>query len=306
MTAFGNILVCLDLTEMDEALIKYAGFLASIFKPAEITFIHVMESNEIPEEIADAFPDLGKPLSEIVDEEIKEKVEENLGQVNDVKVNVVLDNGLPTEQIIQYARKRRIDLAIIGKKIGYVGEGGVARRIVGLIPSSVLLVSETSPHQISKVLVRMDFSKTSLIALKTAKDISGVSGAGLECHHVYKLPLGYSPKNTPGEVKKLKSRLGQYVDNEFRAFMKKNKLDLDIPCSFSMDIQGDEAHMVYSHAIKTGADLIVSGSRIKSQLANVMLDSTSEKLAGANKSIPVLVVKDMKESIGFLKSLFDY
>ncbi len=306
MKVFRNILVCLDLTEMDEAIIRYVGFLASIFRPSGLTFIHVMESNEIPEEIADAFPDLGKPLSDIVNEEIREKVNETLDEIDGVKVSIVLEYGLPTEEIIQYARNNRIDLAVLGKKIGYVGEGSVARRIVGLMPSSVLLVSETSPHQISKILVRMDFSKTSVIAMKTAKDISETAGAELECHHVYKLPLAYTPKNTPGEAKKLKVKLGQYVENEYKAFIKKNKLDYKYPCTFSMDIQGDEAHMVYSHAIKTGADLIVSGSRIKSQLANVMLDRTSEKLAGANKSIPVLVVKDMKQSIGFLKSLFEY
>jgi len=306
MSAFKHIMICLDLTEMDETLIKYSNFLVETFEPESVTFIHVMETIEVPDEIADAFPDMDKPLNELVQDEIQEQVDTHFEHHQKVKTNVILDYGLTTEQIVQQARKRRIDLAILGKKIGYVGEGGVAKRIVGLMPASVLMVSETTPHTIDRILIRMDFSKMSAIAMKTAKSIASHTDATLECHHVYKLPLGYVPQKSPAEVQKLKKKLGDFVQKEYRAFLKKQKLQDDVPCTYSMDIQGDESQMLYSHAIKTGADLILIGSKIKSQLANVMLDSTSEKLANANKSIPIMVIKDQKQSIGFLKALFDY
>jgi len=35
------------------------------------------------------------------------------------------------------------------------------------------------------------------------------------------------------------------------------------------------------------------------------MDSTSEKLAGVEKNIPVMIVKDINHSIGFLKALFE-
>lgn len=306
MTAFKNIMICLDLTDIDETLINYTNFLVDTFKPTSVTFIHVMETIEIPDEIADEFPDMDRPLNELVEEEIKEKVEEHFAHPDKVKTDVVLDFGLTTEQVVQQARKRKIDLAVLGKKIGYVGDGGVAKRIVGLMPASVLMVSETTPHNINRILVRMDFSKISAIALKTARTIASHTEAKLECHHVYKLPLGYVPQKSPSEVKKLHRKLSDYVQKEYRAFLKKHKLDDSVPCSYSMDLQGDESQMLYSHAIKLQADLILAGSKIKSQLANVILDTTSEKLADASQSVPVMIIKDQKESIGFLKALFDY
>ncbi len=306
MAAFNHIMICLDLTEMDETLIKYTNFLVDTLAPSSVTFIHVMETIEIPDELADAFPEMDRPLNELVEEEIKEKVDTHFEHQDKVKTDVLLDYGLTTEQIVQQARRLKIDLALLGKKIGYEGEGGVARRIVGLIPASVLMVSETTPHQINSILIRMDFSRMSAIAMKTAKALASFTGASLECHHVYKLPLGYIPQKGPAEVKKLRKQINGYVQKEYRAFLKKHKIEDDIPCSFSMDMQGDEAQMLYGHAVKSQADLILVGSKIKSQLANVILDSTSEKLADAKKNVPIMVIKDRKQSIGFLKALFDY
>ncbi len=306
MSAFKHIMICLDLTEMDETLIKYTNFLTETFNPLSVTFIHVMETIEVPDEIADAFPDMDRPLNELLEEEIREKVDVHFAHQEDVNTNVILDYGLTTEQIVKQARKLKTDLAVLGKKIGYVGEGGVAKRVVGLMPASVLMVSETTPHSINSILVRMDFSKMSAITLRTAKAIASHTDASLECHHVYKLPLGYMPQKSPGEVKRLQKKLSEYVNKEYDAFLKKYKIEDDVPCSYSMDLQGDEAQMLYSRAIKSETDLILTGSKIKSQLANVMLDSTSENLANANKSVPIMVVKDQKQSIGFLEALFDY
>lgn len=307
MQIFKHILVSLDLTDMDDTLIKYSNFLAKTFRPDSITFIHIMETVDIPDELAEAFPEMDKPIAEIVREEIQDKVDELFESSAELKrgVNVMVSHGSTTEGIVEFARKNKTDLALLGKKIGYEGEGGVARKIVGLIPSSVLLVSEISPQDISKILVRMDFSDISATAVKTARGIAEIAGAEVNCHHVYKLPLTYSPQQSPAEVQKLKRQLSDYVQSAYKTFLKKQKLDQKVPCTFSMDLHGEEAQILYNQAIKTGADLILVGSKIKSQLANVMLDSTSEKLAGANKSIPVLVVKDRKQSIGFLKALFD-
>jgi CRISPR/Cas system endoribonuclease Cas6 (RAMP superfamily) len=75
MFQFENILVCLDLSEMDDSLIRYSNFLVEKFKPKTFTFLHVMKSYEIPPEMISAFPHLDQPLSEIVEEEIQEKTD---------------------------------------------------------------------------------------------------------------------------------------------------------------------------------------------------------------------------------------
>ena len=88
--------------------------------------------------------------------------------------------------------------------------------------------------------------------------------------------------------------------------MKKLKLDPKaIPCTFLYDRNYQEAQLLYHHGLKNHADLIMIGSKIKSELANVILDRTSEELAEVEKNIPVLIVKDRKQTLGFLEALFD-
>ncbi len=305
MFKFDNILICLDLTEMDESLINYANFVTETFKPKKITFIHVMDIYEIPEELSEAMDVSNKQLDKIIYEEIEEKVESTFKYKEKVNTEVVLESGITTEKIVQYATKNKTDLAIMGKKIGYMGKGSVARKVIGLFPSSVLLISETSTHSIEKIMVRTNFANPSFIAYKMAEEIKKYTKASTEFHHVYKLPYNYFPHQDIKAEKKLEKKLEPYINKKYNAFLKKFELDSNIPINFSIDLKGDEAQVMYNYAIKHRFDMVITGTRLKSKLANVIMDSTSEKLAGVEKNIPILIVKDAKKTVGFLKALFD-
>lgn len=302
---FENILICLDLTEMDESLIRYANFIAKQFNPKVITFIHVMDAYEIPEELADSIEGNHRPLDEMIGEEIAEKIKSNYEKNLNPEPRIVLETGLTTEKIINFARNNAVDLAIMGKKIGFEGRGGVVKNIIGLIPSSVLLISETTQHKFEKILIRTNFARPSVVAYNMGKQISEFTGAKLEFHNVYKLPFHYFPEQTPQAVLKVRKQLQPYMKKEYGKFLQKNKLPDDVPFSYSVDVKGNEAQSLYNYAIRNSIDLVITGTRLKSQLANVIMDSTSEKLAGVEKNIPVMIVKDINHSIGFLKALFE-
>ncbi|MFW5663708.1 MAG: universal stress protein [bacterium] len=305
MFKFDNLLFCLDLTEMDESLIGYANFMVETFNPSSVTFIHVMDTYEIPEEITGTITDSDRPLKELLKEEVEEKVQEHYKHTDKLKPNVVMEEGLTVEKIVKYARNHKTDLAVMGKKIGYVGEGGVVKKIIGLIPSAVLLISETSHYQFSRIMVRTNFGSPSVIALQMARYLQDITGAGVEFHHVYKLPYNYFPEQTAQAAQKLKKQLEPYMSKQYNKFVKKYKLPADIPFDYTVDVKGDEAQSLYNYAVRNQVDLVITGTRLKSQLANIIMDSTSEKLAGVEKNVPVLIVKDVKEFVGFFKALFE-
>ena len=305
MFKFDKILVCLDLTDMDESLINYSNYIVEILKPKSLTFIHVMDTYEIPEELSDSFSGSHRPLNEIILEEIQEKVDAIYRHADSLKPSITLESGITTEKIVQFARKNKTDLALMGKKIGFAGEGGVVKHIIGLIPSSVLLISETTPHNISRIMVRTNFAKPSYAAYHMATLISEKTAANVEFHHVYKIPYNYFPEQSTQALQKLKKQLDPYMEKQYSKFIRKFNLPKGIPFEYSVDLKGDEAQSLYNYAIKNRIDLLLTGTRLKSQLANVIMDSTSEKLASVEKNIPVLIVKDTKESVGFLKALFD-
>ena len=302
---FKNILVCLDLSEMDHFLVNYTNYIIGTFKPEKLVFIHVMDRYDLPDEITRTIDDSGGELEDMVREELDELIREGVTTKSDTEISLELEIGLPAEKLLHYAGKNKFDLIVLGKKTGYSGKGSMARRIVGLVPASVLVVNETSRQDIRKMLVRMEFSRTSASTLKVAQGVAGFAGADIECHHVYKLPLHYFPRQTPENLKKLKAQVAEVVEREYAKFISKMRVKEPPPVSYSLEAQADESQLLYNYAIKHGFDLIITGSQIKSPLAGLILDRTSEKLVSGDKSIPVLVVKDKKHSVGILKAIFD-
>lgn len=305
MYQLNHILISLDLSDMDDSLIRYTNFLVDKIKPKSATFLHVMRPYEVPKEIIEAFPHLDEPVTEIIREDLEEKIGELFQPNYEIKTSIKVLEGYPTETIVKYTQKNDITLTIMGKKMGYEGRGSIVRKVMGIIPSSVLLVSETANRKVENVLVRMDFSKMSEMALKMAFRIKEITGAEVSCHHVHKLPLNYFPQSKPEDDKRLQQHVEKHSNKEFQKFMKRFKYDAnEVPFSFSLDVENEEAQILYNRALAVGADMILIGSKIKSELADIIVDSTSEKLASSDKNIPVFIVKDRKQTMGFLKALF--
>ncbi len=301
-----HVLVSLDLTEMDNFLIRYSNYIVEKFKPKSITFMHVLKSYEIPEELTKSLPVAEKPLTDIIKEEITETVDAHFNHDDALDTRVVVREGHTVETIVQYSKKNNIDLTLMGKKLGYQGRGSTIQKVISLSPSSVLLVSETTPHDIKHMLVRLDFSKFSEMAVKMALRLQELTKAKLSFFYVSKLPLHYFPQHTRKNEKEILNHLDRINRKEYRKFMKRMKLNPDdYEFTSALDKNYDEAHVIYNHSLGMGADLIVTGSGMKSGLSDIIPDSTSEKLAGSDKNIPVLVVKDRKKSLGFLNKLFD-
>lgn len=305
MYQLDHILVCLDLSDMDDSLIRYSNFLVEKIKPKSITFLHVMKSYDIPREILEAFPHLNKPLTGVVEDDLHEKIDALFVRDKELKINIKVTEGNTADTIVRYTREQNISFTLMGKKIGYEGQGGIVRKVISILPSSLLLVSETTHPRIEQLLVRMDFSKMSELAVRMALKLREYTGTKIECHHVYKLPLEYFPQGSPEKDQKLLDHVDRYSEKEYKKFLKRFHIgEEEITFTNSLDPESDEAHMLYKRALAIGADIILIGSKIKSELADIIIDSTSEKLAATEKNIPVLIIKDRKQSIGFLKALF--
>jgi nucleotide-binding universal stress UspA family protein len=295
----------MDLTEMDDFLIRYANFLVKNVSPKKIYFLHLLHANDLPEEILDELPEMDRSLTDIIRDELNEKIQNEFKQGNDIKIQVDVIEGIRSDILLEYTRDNKINLTIFGKKVGYVGAGSLARRVMPLTPSSVLLVNTSSEPKLDNILVRMDFSKMSEIAMSTAVMLSNQTGARVSSLNAFKIPISHFPQYSAEDEKRLKDKMSKHGKKEYDKFMKKLKLDPEkIPCKHVYDKNYNEAHLLYHHGLINHVDLIMIGSKVKSELANVILDRTSEDLADAEKNINVLIVKDRKQTLGFLEAIF--
>ena len=258
MYQLDHILVPLDLSEMDDFLIRYCNYIIKSFKPKSITFMHVMQSYDIPKNVLEAYPDLDEPISKVLQDELEEKVTELFEKNDNVKIIIKVEEGITTETLVEYAKDHNITLTLMGKKIGYKGRGSTVRRVLNLIPSSVMLVSETTPYQINHIMVRMDFSRISGMALKMGLRISDLTGAKVTCHNVHKLPLHYLSQPSRSDRAKVEQQVEKYALKEYNKFAKKQKINpQEIPCTVSLDTEKEEAHILYSQALKIGSEMIL-------------------------------------------------
>ncbi len=306
MEKLDNILVCMDLTEMDDFLINYANYLVERIKARKIYFLHLLQSYDLPREVLSEFPDMKKPITKIIQEELEEKISTSFRHQENIETEAVVLEGVKSDRLLQFTRDQKINLTLFGKKVGYMGRGSLARRTMPLTPSSILLLSETVIPKIEKILVRTDFSKMSEIAMKTAVGLSQLTGATIFAINAYKIPISHFPQYSLEDEQRLQRRMSKHGEKEYAKFMKKLKLDpQEIPCTYLYDKHYDEAQLLYHHGLVNHADLIMIGSKVKSDLANVILDQTAEDLAEVEKNIPVMIVKDRKQTLGFLEALFD-
>ncbi len=71
---FKSVLVALDLTEMDDALIRYAQRLSQVLPLERLFFVHVSQDLELPAELLQEYPGLLEPRDESIQGDIQQKV----------------------------------------------------------------------------------------------------------------------------------------------------------------------------------------------------------------------------------------
>lgn len=284
-------------------MIRYASFLTDLLSVEKTYFVHVFESSEIPGDISKMFPEIDKPIDQVIEEELAEQVNAEFSCSSCVKeVIVQKENSIPV--LIEWAQLEDIDLLIVGKKPAIKGSGIFARKLAKLSYSSVLLLPETAQPSVNKILIAVDFSAFSRIAYRQAKYIAELRQAELICRHVYKLPTKYFPFATTKDPK-LKESTEKYIKKELDRFLDKLKLkDEKTQCGPLLDEKGDIARTILEYAIDNTVDLIVLGPKGSSHGEYFLMGSVCEKLMNYNTNIKMLIAKDKMEHESLLSEIF--
>lgn len=301
---FQNILIPLDLTSMDRLLIKYASFLANKFNPDQISFVHVIESHNLPKEVENLFQDLDEPVDQIIQKELDQEISNDFEKPDGTEISLQVLEGNPTDILLREADREKTDLVIMGKKTGFRGKGILTGKIVRLIHCSALILPESSKSHIQKIQVPVDFSKHSQLALRLAMKMRDFLEAELLAQHIYRLPKHYYPYITP--TQNMDKPMEKHARREYDKFLKKvARPKPDIRCVFMKDEGSDISQRIYDLAIEEGSDLIVVGSKGLTDTASYLIGSTAEKLTAYDKTVPLLIYKDKGENYGLLDVLFN-
>lgn len=189
--------------------------------------------------------------------------------------------------ILRAAREHHADLLVLGAAGDHqadVGIGSVARSCVRKSMTDVLVVRDSRPSTPGSpfrcVVAAVDFSETSLRALRRAAQYASRDAAELHVLHVFSAPWHGVHYRSP-------SPLAQpHQQKQYRESLQRRLQDFAAPVLGShpglrsslavFDHSGHRSGIV-EYACSVSADLIVLGTRGRTNLRDVLLGSTAEK-----------------------------
>jgi nucleotide-binding universal stress UspA family protein len=299
-----RILISLDLTDMDFVLLRYASFLARTLRPAKVIFMHAVEIDPHQHSLRDVLPDWDMPLEDIIQEEIQQRVEEYFEAPKSVGTDIHILAGDATLDILKWASNEKVDLIVMGKKTRFRGSGIYGGKIVRLSHTGVMFVPENARTDIKKILVPIDFSPYSAMALRHALNLADHMNATVSCQHVYQLPVSYFP--VIRDQAKVRTEAEKEADREYRRFLKPLSLtSAQVPCHYSIEDGQGIPHHIHTHAIRLQPDLIVVGSKGRTDAAALLLGSVAERLIQDDQQIPVVVLKNKERTKNLLDLLLN-
>lgn len=301
MKAMKHWFVCLDLSKIDDIIIGYLEFLSEIYTPATISFLHVIESDELKEDLSELFPEVDRDTA--VEETIRNDFNERIGssfEGTDIETRMIIKQGRPVDEIIQLLSAMDPDLLVMGNKSGYTGEGIMPKRILKYVPSSILFIPETCRYSLDRMLVLTDFSEASARGITLAESLSESGAGDIVAQHIYRYPSHFFPyMPTEGDQEKLQ----RWAANKESAFREDMGVRKDLPITLTLHREGTLAESVYDEVVRSKADMIITVSKSDKKISSLLRRNFNDRIVNYSFGVPLLIYKNKKKHRKYLDSL---
>lgn len=305
MYSIKRVLVALDTSEMDDALIKHLIRLSNIIDLEKAYFVHVEKHLELPESISLDPSEFGLPVDETIQQKIESSIVRNGKEKLKVPYKIEVIEGSRSSQILHWAAIKKADLICVGRKSGLKGEGTLSHKIARLAPCSVVYVPEILPEHFKNFVVPVNFTETSKMALEYAVELCSNSNEGdITCLNVFEVPAGYHYSGKSFEefadimLENARKKYKQWIANV-------DLKGIEVHEEYVLDKHDDTAQAIYNFTVKQQTSNIVIGSKGRTMAAALILGSVAEKLVLLNKHIPLFVAKEKNHNMDFFDALME-
>lgn len=290
-TIFKNIIIGLDLTKMDDALLHYISFLVRAFDTQKVCFVHNIKTMDLPEDWEDILSDDFSSLEKLIEENIEEQVNKHFEDDFEYTIRIT-KSDYTAHAIATLANELWADTIIVGKKLEYRGTGIQANKLVSIAKCNVLFVPETAMSKIENILVPIDFSKHSRFSIGYARTVAKMLGASFALLNVFRLPQRYFPYIEEDEA--AFEKMLQHAKKSYQQFLAKFKKPINdaMHCYFEPAKNKSITQIIVRQVKKYHSDLVIIGVKGRNKMPILVVGSVTTRLVSSELSVPLLVIKN--------------
>lgn len=283
--------VFLNDTPPDEAVLAFAAHMAE-GPGREIVCVHVRSTAP------------GTPKGDPSREDVEKRVKAALPKALHERLTCEVHTGGGLDDVLRTARDKDLDLIIVGRRLpsSQMGIGAKFTRIARKSPCSVFVVPEHCRPHFGRVLVAVDDSEHSRLALLAAVLMAKQSGEAhpqLIVQTVRHVDPRFDLAGVSFEESAAKQR--EYGQRDLDRYL--DSIDTsNMGVETVVTLAEDPAESIAELATVRKMDVVVIGSRGATRSAAMLLGSTSERVLMAC-AMPVLIVKEKGETLNLLEAL---
>jgi nucleotide-binding universal stress UspA family protein len=296
MDIFKRALVALDLSPMDESILRYFNFLSAFLETEKIYFIHIIPDFKAPKNVETEFQKLfspERPIDEVLKEKLKLDIDKYFGDRRNLEISIDVREGQPYDKLIHWTEVKDVDLLAIGHKQVSEGSGITAKKVARKSNRHVLFIPGNASPALRNILVPIDLSDNSLNALNVALQLKKQFGETVRVTSLYVVDMPpddyymHSIKNTG-----YRHLLMESARIAYHNFIKQHEIDPSaIEPVFVENNYLNTAQHIQEYAENEAFDFVVLGAQGHTALENFIYGSVTEKLLERCKSKPVLIVR---------------
>ncbi|MDX5423075.1 MAG: universal stress protein [Hymenobacteraceae bacterium] len=284
MIAIDAMMVCLDLSDIDEKLVAYTRTICERLPVNKVYFVHNIKTSELSDDFREMFGDID--LSKEIEGNIADIVADQFANATDYEILVSEEPN--TEVILADLVKRyNVKLTLLGKRMSEKSTSAQGTKLLRILPCSVLILPETASFNITSVLTTVDFSDASVHALRLSKSLADQLGLLLKIMHVYRLPSQYFPLIS--EEKAIR-KAEELVKGKFADLQKRHPEIEGVPYTLVRAAGKTVAERIYLQLQKEKHDLLVLGLKGSNPLPSLSLGSVPTEIYNMDINIPIWLV----------------
>jgi len=275
----------------DKEALQFAGLIARLVQPEYIHCISVRGLENTP---SSTVPEL---------EAVRAKAMEVLSPDLTGRIQLQVCEATGLGEILRTAQDLDLDMIVVGRHLPHeqLGLGRTFYRLARKAPCDVLVVPVGAHPHLNRLLVLVDGSEHSRMALKKAIEIARASGGRPQVvvQSVYCVNYGYqyTGKSFEDAVRHFEALTRKQIEQSIED-IDVSGVDFEIVCTCSNDISASAHDLTAAKNM----DAIVIGSRGATLPAIALLGATAERVL-LNAPVPVMVIKRKGETFRFLDAV---